>query len=98
RAREWAAACLLVGDVRRRGAMVGIELVTDRGTRQPAKHETKEIVRLASERGVILIAAGTFGNVIRFLTPLTITDDELDEGLAVLSDCFVAAAAQAAMR
>ena len=98
RARAWAAACPLVGDIRRRGAMVGIELVVDRGTREPAKHETNEIVRLASERGVILIAAGTFGNVIRFLAPLTITDAELDEGLEVLSDSFVAAAAQAAAR
>jgi 4-aminobutyrate aminotransferase/(S)-3-amino-2-methylpropionate transaminase len=98
RARAWAATHPLVGDVRRRGAMVGIELVADRGTREPAKHETHEIVRLACERGVILIAAGTFGNVIRFLTPLTITDDELDEGLDVLSGCFVTAAAQASMR
>jgi len=98
RAREWAAKCPLIGEIRRRGAMVGIELVTDRATREPAKHETNEIIRLAGERGVILIAAGTYGNVVRFLTPLTITDDELDEGLEVLSNCFVAAAAQAAVR
>jgi 4-aminobutyrate aminotransferase / (S)-3-amino-2-methylpropionate transaminase / 5-aminovalerate transaminase len=98
RGSEWAANCALVGEIRRRGAMVGIELVTDRATREPAKHETNEIVRLAAQRGVILIAAGTFGNVIRFLTPLTITDDELDEGLDVLADCFVAVAAQAAVR
>jgi 4-aminobutyrate aminotransferase/(S)-3-amino-2-methylpropionate transaminase len=98
RAHAWAATCPLVGDVRRRGAMVGIEMVVDRASREPAKHETNEIVRLACERGVILIAAGTFGNVIRFLAPLTITDEELDEGLEVLSDCFVAAAAQAAVR
>jgi 4-aminobutyrate aminotransferase/(S)-3-amino-2-methylpropionate transaminase len=98
RAREWAATCPFVGDIRRRGAMVGIELVTSRVTRKPAKHETNEIVRLASERGVILIAAGTYGNVIRFLAPLTISDDELDEGLEVLSACFAAVAAQAAIR
>jgi 4-aminobutyrate aminotransferase-like enzyme len=41
-------------------------------------------IRLAYERGVLLIAAGTFGNVIRFLTPLVITDDEIDEGLDVI--------------
>jgi 4-aminobutyrate aminotransferase / (S)-3-amino-2-methylpropionate transaminase / 5-aminovalerate transaminase len=93
-ARQWQAAYPLVGDVRRRGAMVGIELVTDRQTREPAKHETDEIVRLACERGVILIGAGTFGNVIRFLTPLTIADAELDEGLDVLSECFAAVAAR----
>jgi len=89
-ARHWAADCPLVGDIRRRGAMVGVELVTNRETREPAKRETDEIVRLACERGVILIAAGTYGNVVRFLTPLTITDDELNEGLDVLSECFVA--------
>ena len=93
-ARQWQSTCPLIGDIRRRGAMVGIELVTDQGTREPARHETGEIVRRACERGVILIAAGTFGNVIRFLTPLTITDDELDEGLEVLSECFAAVAAQ----
>ena len=93
-ARQWAKTCPLIGDIRRRGAMVGIELVTNRETREPAKHETDEIVRLACERGVILIAAGTFGNVIRFLSPLTITDDELDEGLKVLSECFMAVASQ----
>jgi 4-aminobutyrate aminotransferase / (S)-3-amino-2-methylpropionate transaminase / 5-aminovalerate transaminase len=95
-ARRWATACPLIGDVRRRGAMVGIELVRNHDTREPAKHETEEIIRLACKGGVILIAAGTFGNVVRFLTPLTITDDELEEGLAVLSECFVAVASQVA--
>src|SRR5262249_33838045 len=81
RAREWERRSPLVGEIRRRGAMIGIELVTDRTTSEPAKHECDEIVRLAWTRGVILIAAGTFGNVIRFLPPLTMSDDELDEGL-----------------
>ncbi|MBI3491717.1 MAG: 4-aminobutyrate--2-oxoglutarate transaminase [Acidobacteria bacterium] len=97
-ARLWARDCPLVGDIRRRGAMVGVELVTNHDTRAPAKHETEAIVRLACERGVILIAAGTYGNVVRFLTPLTISDDELDEGLKVLSACFVAATSQLAAR
>lgn len=87
-ARRWYGMCPAIGDIRRQGAMVGIELVQDRETRKPAKAETSEIVRLACERGVILISAGTFGNVIRFLTPLVITDDELDEGLNVLERCF----------
>src|SRR5262249_55961050 len=93
-AQEWRKRYALIGDVRRLGAMVGIELVTDRRTREPAKHETDEIIRLACSRGVILIAAGTFGNVIRFLTPLTISDDELDEGLGVLAGGFAAVAPQ----
>jgi 4-aminobutyrate aminotransferase / (S)-3-amino-2-methylpropionate transaminase / 5-aminovalerate transaminase len=93
-AQAWRKTCPLIGDIRRRGAMVGIELVSNRETREPAKHETDEIIRLACARGVILIAAGTFGNVIRFLTPLTISDDQLDEGLDVLAGCFAAVTAQ----
>jgi 4-aminobutyrate aminotransferase/(S)-3-amino-2-methylpropionate transaminase len=96
RARAWAQQCALVGDVRRRGAMVAVELVRNRATKEPAKLETDDIIRLACERGVLLIAAGTFGNVVRFLTPLVITDDELDEGLEVMTRCFAAVASQPA--
>jgi 4-aminobutyrate aminotransferase / (S)-3-amino-2-methylpropionate transaminase / 5-aminovalerate transaminase len=96
RARTWFERFGMVGDVRRRGAMVGVELVRNRDTREPAKHETEEVVRLACERGVLLVAAGTFGNVVRFLTPLVISDDELDEGLEVMTGCLAAVAAQAA--
>jgi 4-aminobutyrate aminotransferase-like enzyme len=95
-ARGWARTCPLIGNIRRRGAMVGVELVTDPATREPAKQETADIIRLAAERGVILIAAGTFGNVVRFLTPLTVADDELDEGLDVLSECFAAVGSRVA--
>jgi 4-aminobutyrate aminotransferase / (S)-3-amino-2-methylpropionate transaminase / 5-aminovalerate transaminase len=94
RARAWAQRFGVIGDVRRRGAMVAVELVKSRETKEPAKHETDDIIRLACERGVVLIASGTFGNVVRFLTPLVISDDELDEGLEVMTDCFAAVAAQ----
>ena len=97
RARGWARDFSGVGDVRRRGAMVGVELVRSRESREPAKHECEEMIRLAAERGVLLIAAGTFGNVIRFLTPLVISDGELDEGLDVLTACLAAAAPASAM-
>ena len=96
RVREWAQSFALVGDIRRRGAMVGVELVRNRQTREPAKHETEDLIRMACERGVLLIAAGTFGNVVRFLTPLIISDDELDEGLEVMTSCLASVAAQAA--
>ena len=76
--------------------MLGIELVTSRDTRAPAKAETDDIIRQACERGVLLIAAGTYGNVIRFLAPLSISDAELDEGLEVLSACFAAAGTRVA--
>jgi 4-aminobutyrate aminotransferase/(S)-3-amino-2-methylpropionate transaminase len=88
RARQWAESCPLVGDVRRRGGMVGLELVRNRATREPAKAETDETIRMAAEGGVLMISAGTFGNVLRFLAPLVITDEELDEGLDVVAGCL----------
>lgn len=91
RARRWAVRYPMVGDVRRLGAMVGVELVRDRHTRTPAKAETDEIVARAAQNGVILVAAGTSGNVIRFLAPLVISDAELDEGLDILERCLEAA-------
>jgi 4-aminobutyrate aminotransferase/(S)-3-amino-2-methylpropionate transaminase len=88
RAKRWQAQFGLIGEVRRRGAMVAVELVRDRQTLEPAKEETQRIVRSACERGVLLLSAGTFGNVIRFLAPLVITDEELDEALDVITMSF----------
>jgi 4-aminobutyrate aminotransferase/(S)-3-amino-2-methylpropionate transaminase len=68
--------------------MVGVELVRDRQTREPATKEAAEFVKMACKRGVIVISAGTYGNVIRFLPPLVISDAELDEGLDVLEQCL----------
>jgi 4-aminobutyrate aminotransferase/(S)-3-amino-2-methylpropionate transaminase len=94
RAKEWASRFAFVGDVRRRGAMVAVELVRNRLTKEPAKEETQQIVRHACEHGVLLIAAGTFGNVIRFLAPLVMTDDDLDEALDVMTSCCAGVVAQ----
>jgi 4-aminobutyrate aminotransferase / (S)-3-amino-2-methylpropionate transaminase / 5-aminovalerate transaminase len=93
RARTWLDRFSFVGDVRRLGAMVGIELVSDRATRAPAREITSEVARLAWQRGVLLITAGTFGNIIRSLVPLVISDDELDEALGVLETCLADRAA-----
>jgi 4-aminobutyrate aminotransferase / (S)-3-amino-2-methylpropionate transaminase / 5-aminovalerate transaminase len=68
--------------------MVGVELVRDGETREPATKETAEFVKMACQRGVIVISAGTYGNVIRFLPPLVISDAELVEGLDVLEQCL----------
>jgi 4-aminobutyrate aminotransferase/(S)-3-amino-2-methylpropionate transaminase len=86
RMREWANASPLVGDIRRLGAMIAVELVKDRETKAPAKEETSEVVRRACERGLILMPAGTYSNVIRILVPLVASDAELDEGLYVLGE------------
>jgi 4-aminobutyrate aminotransferase/(S)-3-amino-2-methylpropionate transaminase len=88
RARAWQERWPLVGEVRGLGAMQAMELVRSRDTREPAAEETKEIVRYCLERGLILISAGSYSNVIRLLVPLVITDDQFDEGLDVLESAM----------
>ncbi len=73
-----------VGDARGLGAMRALELVKDRGTQEPDKDLTDRVIRKAYENGLLLVGAGTYGNVIRTLMPLVVTDDELTEGLDVL--------------
>ncbi|BDG61351.1 4-aminobutyrate--2-oxoglutarate transaminase [Caldinitratiruptor microaerophilus] len=84
----------LIGEVRGLGAMVAVELVRDRSTREPATAETTEIIREAIRRGVIVLRAGIYGNVIRFLMPLVITEEQLDEALGVLEEAFAAVTAR----
>ncbi len=74
----------IVGDVRGLGAMVGMELVVDRGTKEPATAITKRLINLCREKGLLMISAGTHSNVIRPLMPLVITDGELEEGLSIV--------------
>ncbi|HKB06909.1 MAG TPA: 4-aminobutyrate--2-oxoglutarate transaminase [Candidatus Polarisedimenticolia bacterium] len=84
--------CSLVGNVRGVGAMRAIEFVKDRATKEPAKDLVNRIVRLCYERGLIVIGAGTYGNVIRTLMPLVITEEQLEEGLDVLEGAIMEAA------
>ncbi len=76
--------CPHVGNVRGAGAMRAIEFVRDRTTKEPAKELVATITRMCYERGLIVLSAGTYGNVIRTLMPLVITDEQLAEGLDVL--------------
>jgi 4-aminobutyrate aminotransferase / (S)-3-amino-2-methylpropionate transaminase / 5-aminovalerate transaminase len=73
-----------IGDVRGRGAMIAAELVKA-GTSEPDADLTKALCAGAHAAGVIVLSCGTFGNVLRFLPPLTISDDLLNEGLDVLA-------------
>ncbi len=74
----------VVGDVRNLGAMVAMELVTDRATKEPAADLTKALVAKAAEKGLILLSCGTYANVIRVLVPLTASDALIDEGLDII--------------
>jgi len=88
RAAEWQSKFSIIGEVRGLGAMQALELVRSHETREPAAEETKAITQYCYEHGVITISAGSYGNVIRLLMPLVITDEQMDEGLAVLEEAL----------
>ncbi|KAA0764451.1 4-aminobutyrate--2-oxoglutarate transaminase [Bacillus sp. SH5-2] len=81
---SWKEKYELIGDVRGIGAMTAIELVKDRETKEPATEEVKAIMKETHSKGVITISAGIYSNVLRFLPPLVITDEQLEEGLTIL--------------
>ncbi len=82
-----AAAHPSVGDIRGRGAMMAIELVQP-GTLTPDPDLTGRVAKAAHGKGVITLTAGTYGNVLRFLPPLSISDDLLREGLDIVAEGF----------
>ena len=84
RARQWKERFDLIGDARGLGAMRAIELVKSLETREPAPEQTKKVTQYCYEHGLITITAGSYGNVIRVLVPLVVTDQQMDEGLDVL--------------
>jgi len=86
----WQGRFPAIGDVRGLGAMLAIELVADRATKEPAPELTRAVIRAALERGLILLKAGVHGNCIRVLCPLTIEEGVLDEALAVWEDALAA--------
>lgn len=75
-----------IGDIRRLGAMVAVELVGE--NKEPNKVAATAIAKYANENGLLLLTAGIKSNVIRFLTPLVITDEELAKGFAILDKAF----------
>lgn len=95
RFRQWARQFSCIGDVRGLGAMVGMELVTDRERRTPDKVLAGRLVAGALERGLVLLASGTFGNTIRVLAPLTTEDAVIDEGLDVMGAALESAVGRA---
>jgi 4-aminobutyrate aminotransferase/(S)-3-amino-2-methylpropionate transaminase len=81
-----------IAETRGVGAMRALELVEDRASLKPDQARTERVLALAATRGLLLLSAGLYGNVIRTLMPLTVTDAELEEGLAVLESCLADAA------
>ncbi|HEV8565001.1 MAG TPA: 4-aminobutyrate--2-oxoglutarate transaminase [Actinomycetota bacterium] len=92
RFREMQARHDVIGDVRGRGAMCAIELVSDRATKEPADEATSAVAKRCLENGLIVLSAGTYNNVLRLLPPLTIEDALLDEGLGIVDEAVRAVA------
>jgi 4-aminobutyrate aminotransferase/(S)-3-amino-2-methylpropionate transaminase len=89
RLRELAERFSVVGDVRGRGAMLAIEIVAGGGDKEPNPALTAAVNAYCHSQGVATLTAGTFGNVIRFLPPLSAGDDLLKEGLDIVERAFV---------
>ena len=92
RMRSWADRFSCIGDVRGVGAMIAMELVIDRATREPATALTNDILRYCHAHGLVLLKAGLYDNVIRLLFPLVISEQELDRGLDILEETLTAVA------
>jgi 4-aminobutyrate aminotransferase len=82
-----------IGDVRGKGLMIGVEFVQNRETKEPAKHLYERVVELAFERGLLLLGCGK--SVIRVAPALSITKDEVDEGLQVFEEAVTLAEKEA---
>lgn len=78
----------VIGDIRGRGAMLAVELVTDLEAKTPASDLTAAINRFCHSQGLVTLTCGTFGNVFRFLPPLSAPDELLREGLDILEAAF----------
>lgn len=78
----------VIGDVRGIGAMIAMELVTDRITKEPAKELTLKLIDEFWKNGLISIGAGIFDNVLRFLPPLVISNEEIDRGFEIINESF----------
>jgi 4-aminobutyrate aminotransferase / (S)-3-amino-2-methylpropionate transaminase / 5-aminovalerate transaminase len=85
--RDIAAATEVIGEIRGRGAMIAAELVVP-GSRAPNRDAVAAVTRHCQNNGVLTLTAGTFGNVLRFLPPLSISDALLTEALNIVRDAF----------
>ena len=82
RFKAWQEKFGVVGEIRGLGAMLGLELLKPDGT--PAAEEAKELAAHCFENGLVILVCGSYGNIIRVLTPFVITDEELEKGLSIM--------------
>jgi 4-aminobutyrate aminotransferase len=93
RLEEMASRVPAIGEVRGLGPMLALELVTDRETKEPAGDLARRTTGAARERGLVILTCGLHGNVVRVLPPISISPEELEEGLSILEDALVGAGA-----
>ena len=84
----------VVGDVRGLGAMIGIELVKDKASKEPATEIASKLIYNAMQKGLLLESCGTANNVIRFLAPLTMSDEQMAKGLEIFEESLKEAIAE----
>lgn len=89
-----AAAHSIVGDVRGLGSMLAMEIVKDRQSKAPSMEKCSQITQETLKRGLITIRAGLYSNCVRFLPPLNINDDEIDEGMAIVKEAVAVVASE----
>jgi 4-aminobutyrate aminotransferase/(S)-3-amino-2-methylpropionate transaminase len=89
RLRKLADTYPVIADVRGRGAMIAIELA-EAGSLEPAPAVAGQVAKACHAAGLVVLTCGTFGNVLRFLPPLVIGEDLLEEGMSILEDAFAA--------
>jgi 4-aminobutyrate aminotransferase/(S)-3-amino-2-methylpropionate transaminase len=82
--KDFAIECAAIGDIRGMGAMIGIEFVKNRDHKQPDGELCSKIVKGCAEEGLVLLSAGMYKNVIRILSPIVISDEQLNTGLDIL--------------
>lgn len=86
RLEAWQKQYPIIGDVRGMGPMLAMELVTDRESREPATTQARELVARCVKRNLVLMGCGNYGNVIRTLMPLVISEEQLERGFAILEE------------
>ncbi|MDX1588800.1 MAG: 4-aminobutyrate--2-oxoglutarate transaminase [Oleiphilaceae bacterium] len=87
---KWQEQFGFVDNARNVGPMAAFELVTDKQSREPRADLSGKVMKMAKEKGLILLACGMYGNTLRFLMPVTIEDEVLEEGLQIVEDCLAA--------
>ena len=85
---EWKKMYPCIGDIRGIGAMLGVEFVKDPVTKEPDAVLVQSLIKETTKRGLLVENAGTHGNVIRFLCPLVVTDEQLEAGLAIFKEAL----------